>query len=254
MSASDDRIPGPPAPLAEGALATVAMASYVLPALAGAWPAGFPRSPAPIWPTLRRALGVEDRTASGRGYALTFDDGPHAQGTPAVLEPLARAGVSATFFLVGEQVQRNPALAREIVAAGHGVGLHCHRHRNLLRLTPRQVRVDIARAQAAIEDATGRSPALYRPPYGVLNASALRLAQARGWRTLLWSDWGRDWEARATPESIAARVTAAATKGAVLLLHDADDYSAAGSWQRTATALPRILDALAQRGLQPVAP
>ncbi len=73
----------------------------------------------------------------------------------------------ATFFLVGQQVLRNPTLAAEIVAAGHGVGLHCHRHRNLLRLTPRQVREDILRALGVIEEATGRSPALYRPPYGV---------------------------------------------------------------------------------------
>ena len=156
----------------------MALAGYLLPGLAGAWPA------------LRRPLGIEDRTASGRGYALTFDDGPHAQGTPAVLEILAGAGVDATFFLVGEQVQRNPALAREIVAAGHGVGLHCHRHRNLLRVTPRGVREDITRAEAIIEEATGCSPGLYRPPYGVLNAAALRLARGRGWRTLLWSHWG----------------------------------------------------------------
>ncbi|HEX7610945.1 MAG TPA: polysaccharide deacetylase family protein, partial [Solirubrobacteraceae bacterium] len=191
---------------------------------------------------------------SGLGYALTFDDGPHAQGTPAVLELLAGAGVAATFFLVGEQVRRNPSLAREIVSAGHLVGLHCHRHRNLLHLTPRQVHADIDRAAAAIEDATGLTPALYRPPYGVLNASALRLANARGWRTLLWSHWGRDWERRATPESIAALVTAGADEGAVLLLHDADDYSAPGSWRRTAAALPQVLATLADRGLRPVAP
>ncbi len=86
------------------------MAGYVLPALAGSWPVGFPRSPAPIWPTLRESLGVEDRTATGTGWALTFDDGPHAQGTPAVLEVLARHEVRATFFLVGEQVLRNPAI------------------------------------------------------------------------------------------------------------------------------------------------
>jgi peptidoglycan-N-acetylglucosamine deacetylase len=260
MSAPDHRTPpavsaGAPPPAAIGTLAAAAMGSYVLPALAGARPRFLPRSPAPIWPALRRALGVEDRTASGRGYALTFDDGPHAQGTPAVLEQLARAGVPATFFLVGEQVRRHPALARELLAAGHDVALHCDRHRNLLRLSPRQVRADIARAQAAIEDATGRSPlGLYRPPYGVLNATALRVARARGWRTLLWSDWGRDWEARATPESIARRVTDRAAAGAVLLLHDADDYSAPGSWRRTVAALPAILDALAARGLQPVAP
>ena len=230
------------------------MASYLLPALCGPWPVFSRRSPAPIWPTLRRSLGVEDRTASRRGYALTFDDGPHAQGTPAVLELLAGAGVRATFFLVGEQVRRNPALAREIHAAGHGIGLHCDRHRNLLRLAPWQVRADIARALASIEDATGCSPSLYRPPYGVLNASALRVARARGWRTLLWTQWGRDWERRASPESIAARVTDGVGEGAVLLLHDADDYSAPGSWRRTVAALPRVLDVLGARGLESVAP
>jgi peptidoglycan-N-acetylglucosamine deacetylase len=230
------------------------MTSYLLPVLAGAWPVYFPRSPAPIWPALRRSLGVEDCTASGRGYALTFDDGPHVDGTPAVLEILAVAGVQATFFLVGEQVRRNPALAREILAAGHSIGLHCDRHRNLLRLTPWQVREDIARALATIEDATGRSPSLYRPPYGVLNASALRLARGHGWRTLLWSQWGRDWEARATPTSIATRVTDGVQEGSVLLLHDADDYSAPGSWRRTAAALPRVLETLAECGLEPVVP
>jgi peptidoglycan/xylan/chitin deacetylase (PgdA/CDA1 family) len=228
-------------PLA-GAVASVAMAGYLAPALAF-----YSR-------TLREALGVENRTATGVGWALTFDDGPHARGTPAVLEVLAERGVRATFFLVGEQVLRNPALAAEIVAAGHELGLHCHRHRNLLRLAPWQVREDMARAGAAIEEATGISPALYRPPYGVLNATALRLARRAGRRTLLWTHWGRDWEARATPESIAARVTDDVDEGSILLLHDADDYSAAGSWRRTALALPRVLDVLAERGLEAVTP
>jgi peptidoglycan/xylan/chitin deacetylase (PgdA/CDA1 family) len=239
MSAHDHRTPGT---RIAGALGGAAMAGYLLPGLAGAWPA------------LRGPLGIEDRTSSGHGYALTFDDGPHLQGTPAVLEILRSDGVHATFFLVGEQVLRNPTIAREIVDAGHAVGLHCHRHRNLLRLTPRQVREDIARAHEIIGSHTGCTPELYRPPYGVLNASALRLARARGWRTLLWSDWGRDWEARATPASIAERVTGGARDGAVLLLHDADDYSAPDSWRRTVAALPRVLETLAAKDLQPVAP
>jgi peptidoglycan/xylan/chitin deacetylase (PgdA/CDA1 family) len=239
MSTPDHRTPGPQT---VSALAGLAIAGYTLPALAGAWPA------------LRGPLGIEDRTASGHGYALTFDDGPHLRGTPAVLEILADAGVQATFFLVGEQVLRRRTLAGEIAAAGHGIGLHCHRHRNLLRLTPPQVREDVVRAEMIIGEATGRSPELYRPPYGVLNAYALWLARRRGWRTLLWTQWGRDWEARATPESISARVTEGAAEGSVLLLHDADDYSAPGSWQRTAAALPRILETLDERGLRPVAP
>ncbi len=224
------------------ALAGVAAAGYLLPGLAGAWRA------------MRAPLGIEDRTASGLGYALTFDDGPHAQGTPAVLEILARANVRATFFLVGEQVRRNPTLAREIAGAGHGIGLHCYRHRNLLRLTPGQVRDDLDRAQELIGDHAGIAPALYRPPYGILNAAALSLARARGWRTMLWSHWGRDWEARATPQSICSRVTDGVDDGAVLLLHDADDYSAAGSWQRTVAALPHVLETLEERGLSATAP
>jgi peptidoglycan/xylan/chitin deacetylase (PgdA/CDA1 family) len=239
MSTDDHRTR---AGLYAGALGTVALASYVLPALASAWP------------LVRGPLGIEDRTASGLGCALTFDDGPHTRGTPAVLDILAANGTPATFFLVGEQVQRNGALAGEIVAAGHAIGLHCHRHRNLLRLTPRQVAEDLNRALAAIEDATGCSPTLYRPPYGVLNGAALRRARVSGWRTLLWTHWGRDWQAGATPESIAARVTGGIDDGSVLLLHDADHYSAAGSWRRTAAALPLILHTLSERGLEPVRP
>jgi peptidoglycan-N-acetylglucosamine deacetylase len=161
--------------------------------------------------------------------------------------------VSATFFLVGEQVRRDPSLAREIAAAGHRIGLHCDRHRNLLRLTPGMLRADLARAEAAIAEAANGPPALYRPPYGVLSGAAVHEARTRGWRILLWSEWGRDWEGHATPASIATRATATAAPGSVLLLHDADHYSAAGSWRRTAAALPRVLEALGERGLQPEA-
>jgi peptidoglycan/xylan/chitin deacetylase (PgdA/CDA1 family) len=239
MSAPDHRST---APRISGALAGVAMTSYLLPGLAATWPG------------LRRALGVEDRTAGGEGYALTFDDGPHPEGTPAVLAILERARVQATFFLVGEQVRRDRGLARAVADAGHVIGLHCDRHRNLLRLAPWQVREDIERARETIEAATGCSPVLYRPPYGILNASALRLARRLSWRTVLWSHWGRDWERRATPESIARLLTTGVDDGAVLLLHDADDYSAAGSWRRTAAALPRVLDTLAARGLAATTP
>jgi peptidoglycan-N-acetylglucosamine deacetylase len=223
-----------------GAVPPLVGLAYALPALAAPWPA------------LRAPLGISEGTRSGLGYALTFDDGPHPQGTPAVLAALARAGVGATFFLVGEQVARERSLAGEIVAAGHRVGVHCQRHRNLLRLTPRQTREDILRAHALIEDATARRVTDYRPPYGVLNASALALARRSGWRTLLWTQWGRDWEARATAASIAALASTGASEGAVLLLHDADHYSAPGSWRRTVNAVPRIVDALDARGLRAV--
>jgi len=106
------------------------------------------------------------RRLEGRGYAvaLTFDDGPHPEGTPAVLDALREAGAPATFFLAGEQVAARPALAAEIVAAGHRVELHCFRHRNQLRLTPRQLIDDAERGRAAIELATSNWKRSQRKP------------------------------------------------------------------------------------------
>ncbi len=208
---------------------------------------------APVVPGMGSALGICMDQAGAGGVALTFDDGPHPQGTPAVLETLRERGATATFFLAGEQVVRRPALAAEVVAAGHRVELHCHRHRNLLRLGVREFLDDAERGRAAIEEASGQAIADFRPPYGVFSAATLRAVRRRGWRPVLWSRWGRDWARRATPESIARRSSAGVRAGDVVLLHDADYYSARGSWVRTAAALPLILGELESCGLRTVA-
>lgn len=205
---------------------------------------------APVVPRIGDGLGVRLRLEEAEGVAITFDDGPHPHGTPAVLEALREADAKATFFLAGEQVLRRPALAAEIVAAGHRVELHCHRHRNQLRLSARSLLDDAERGRAAIEEASGQAIADYRPPYGIFSAVGLRAVRSRGWRPLLWSQWGRDWDRRATPASIVHRTTAGARAGDIVLLHDADYYSAPGSWVRTAAALPTILEELEGRGLK----
>jgi peptidoglycan-N-acetylglucosamine deacetylase len=205
---------------------------------------------APVVPRLGRALGVVRRQEDLDGVALTFDDGPHPHGTVSVLETLSEHGAKATFFLAGEQVEQRPALAAEIVAAGHRVELHCHRHRNQLRLTPRMLLDDAERGRAAIEEATGQAIADYRPPFGIFSASGLRAIRSRGWRPVLWSKWGRDWDRGATASSITDRITAGARAGDILLLHDADYYSARGSWVSTSAALSKILELLEARGLK----
>jgi peptidoglycan-N-acetylglucosamine deacetylase len=204
---------------------------------------------APVVPGLGPALGIEMRRGDD-GVALTFDDGPHPQGTPAVLEVLRERGATATFFLVGEQAGRYPALVAEIVAAGHGVELHCFRHRNNLRLGPANFLEDAERARLSIEEAGGRAVTCYRPPYGIFSAATLRAVRQRGWRPVLWSRWGRDWDRGATAESIARRASADIGAGDIVLLHDADYYSARGSWVRTAAALPLILDEIEACGLK----
>jgi peptidoglycan-N-acetylglucosamine deacetylase len=199
-------------------------------------------------PSFAARLGVE-RRVDRNVVALTFDDGPHPQGTPAVLGALAKENARATFFLVGEQVDRHPAVAREIVDAGHEVALHCYRHTLLLRRRTSAVAADLDRALDSIGRATGQSPTLYRPPYGVLSSGALKLARRRGYRTMLWSTWGRDWERRATPSSIARRATSGLRPGDVVLLHDSDAYSSGESWCRTVAAVPSVLDAIAALGV-----
>jgi peptidoglycan/xylan/chitin deacetylase (PgdA/CDA1 family) len=191
-----------------------------------------------------------ERRLPGAGVVLTFDDGPHPEGTPAVLEALDAAKATAVFFMVGEQVERYPSVAAEVAAAGHEVALHGYRHVNQMRVTPRWLVRDLARGHAAIAAATGRPPALYRPPYGIFTLPGLALARRR-WRPLLWSAWGRDWRRRTSAAEIARLATRDLTPGDVILLHDADWYSAPGSHRRTAAAVPLVLEELARLGLQP---
>jgi peptidoglycan-N-acetylglucosamine deacetylase len=202
---------------------------------------------APHAPALCRALRIP-RRLDVDGVVLTFDDGPHPEGTPAVLEALGDA--RAVFFMVGEQVERYPSVAAEVAAAGHEIALHGFRHRNQMRLTPWAVAGDLARGAATIARATGVEPCLYRPPYGIFTPAGLPLAR-RDYDVLLWSRWGRDWRAGTSAQEIASLATRDLSGGDVVLLHDADWYSAPGSHEHTAAAVPLILDALERAGLQP---
>ena len=186
--------------------------------------------------------------------AITFDDGPHPEGTPAVLELLAGAGAKAVFFVIGEQVQRRPALAAEIVAHGHEIALHGYRHSLQLRMSAEQVAADISKGIGAIADAAGQRARYHRPPYGIYSRAGLTATRAAGLGPLLWSRWGKDWRKFTTPERIAARATADLRPGDVILLHDADFYSAKNSHERTIRALKIILRELNARELATVLP
>ena len=198
-------------------------------------------------PAICSALGVP-RKLPREHVTLTFDDGPHPDGTPAVLDALGDR--KAIFFMVGEQVERYPSVAREVAEAGHEIALHGYRHLNQMRVTPRWLAEDLRRGAAAIGDATGAAPALYRPPYGIFTPAGLPLAR-RDYDVLLWSKWGRDWRGRTTPQEIASLATRDLKRGDVVLLHDADWYSSTGSHERTAAAVPLVLEALERAGLQP---
>jgi peptidoglycan/xylan/chitin deacetylase (PgdA/CDA1 family) len=122
-----------------------------------------------------------------------------------------------------------------------------------MRVTPRALDDDLRRAHALIAEATGQAPTVYRPPYGIFTPAGLRIARREGWEPMLWSRWGKDWRRLTKPRTIARRVTTGVVAGDVLLLHDADHYSARDSWRRTVAALPIVLAELDRRGLHSIA-
>lgn len=195
----------------------------------------------------RLLFPVITQVRANDAVALTFDDGPD-RGLNAFLEVLEGYGARATFFVVGEQVSRDPGGFQEILSCGHEVAVHCHRHRNHLRLLPGETVEDMRRARGVIEEAIGCPTRLFRPPYGVFSLTSWLESERQGWERVLWARWGRDWEARATPRSIADTV-GQPEAGDILLLHDSDRYAAPDSWQNTLGALPMILERLSASGL-----
>jgi len=182
-----------------------------------------------------------------RVVALTFDDGPSATTTPQVLEQLARASVKATFFVVGEKVDRHPDVVRAIAEAGHELGVHGYRHHRLYAfLTPKAVAEDIRHAQDAVERASGVRPRWFRPPVGFVSPRTAAGARRAGASIVAWTIRSLDGLANADPRSVAARVERRLTPGAIVVLHDAaerEDHEPA-----SLRALPAILENIARRG------
>ncbi|GAA2463221.1 polysaccharide deacetylase family protein [Streptomyces mauvecolor] len=189
---------------------------------------------------------------SGQGrpdhIALTFDDGPDHLSTPHFLRLLEREGVRATFFLLGSMLARSPGLAKEMAAAGHEIGVHGWAHRPLVLRGPRTTHDDLARARDLVGEVTGEQPRLFRPPYGVMSTSAHLACRDLGLTPVLWTAWGEDWRARATPRSVHDTVMGSLRGGGTVLLHDSDCTSATGSWRTTLAALPALLDTWRSRG------
>jgi len=186
-----------------------------------------------------------------RGVALTFDDGPSPEHTPRILDLLDEAGVKATFFLIGRKVEAHPDIARAIARRGHAIGVHGFVHHRLFSLlSPEAVRLDIARAIDAIATATGETPTLFRPPIGHTSPRVASALTAFDLTVVGWSVRGLDGTSMARAERVAARIVPRLEDGAIVLLHDAserDDFEPG-----TIAALPRILDAIEERGLRSV--
>lgn len=230
--------PSAPALSAAGAVLGLAAVAHALPSVTAVRPARLALTP-----------GLAGRGRAGH-VALTFDDGPDPVSTPRFLEVLERHQVRATFFLLGFMLERHPSLGRDLVAAGHEVAVHGYEHRNLLGRGPVATYRDIAAAAALIEDVTGVQPRFYRPPYGILSTAAAISAARLGLQPVLWTAWGKDWSARATPQSVHRTVRRQLAARGTILLHDADCTSAPQSWRSALGALPGLIDGCAAEGLR----
>lgn len=164
---------------------------------------------------------VRHRLDSGdRAVALTFDDGPDPVHTVAILDELARLGIRATFFLVGERARASPALVRRMLAEGHAIGSHSCTHPEPWRLGVRQLTAEYRRGRALVEHAAQQPVSLFRPPKGYVNgtgAVAMIAARLRPW---LWTIDACDWEPGAGASEIVTGCSALGA-GDVVLLHDA---------------------------------
>ncbi len=176
---------------------------------------------------------------------MTFDDGP-SEGTPALLELLARHGVAATFFQCGANVERLPGVAREAREAGHEIGNHTYSHPMLCFRSPAFIRRELQRAQAAIEAHTGARPVLFRAPYGV-RWPGLGAAQAGlGLTGIMWTVIGYDWKLGA--EEIVRGVSGSVSNGAIICLHDGRGLRANPDIRNTIRAAGQLIPMLLDRG------
>lgn len=174
--------------------------------------------------------------------ALTFDDGPDPTYTPLVLNVLAHYGVHATFFCVGEQVQTYPDLALQENQQGNAVENHSWSHVNLTVLPPDIIRKQIQSTSTEIEQATGITPKLFRPPYGSTNENVNIIAREFGLTQILWSIDTQDWQQLGV-DQIVKTVLTKVKGGDIILMHDGG-----GNRVETVQALALIISELQQRG------
>jgi len=184
---------------------------------------------------------------SDRVFGLTFDDGPHPDNTPEVMDVLAARDARATFFVLVPGARRLRSTLTQMLAAGHEIGLHGGLHVDLSRSSPRRVIADVARARDELEQLTGTQVRWFRPPYGTQGLFSYLVARASGMEVVAWTASPRDF-LEFDFERHAAVALAELEPGGIMLLHDGGPSAP----DRRRTLVQRLLADAEQRGLMPV--
>lgn len=170
---------------------------------------------------------------------LTFDDGPIPEVTPWVLDILDKFDVKATFFMVGQNIERHPELMNEVRNRGHEVGNHTLHHIRGLRIRPQEYLDDVE----ACEALTGSK--IFRPPHGWLTPSQLSLIKRNGYVVVMYDLVTRDYSKNLKPEEVVENVKKYSRDGSIIVFHDS-----LKSYDRLKTALPISLEWLKAQGFQ----
>ena len=196
---------------------------------------------------------LADASIARHEIALTFDDGPDPEVTPRVLDILAEHGCRATFFCIADRARLQADLCREIARRGHGIENHSLVHRGTFPcLTMRGIRREITSAQAVLTEVAGRAPRFFRPPAGLRNPLLDPVLHHLDLALVSWTRRGYDTVAR-NGGVVAARLTRDLGAGDILLLHDGHAARTVRGVPVVLEALPRVLDAVRERALRPVA-
>lgn len=175
--------------------------------------------------------------------ALTFEDGPHPESTPALLELLAEWEIPASFFLIGEQTARYPQLAMEIMRAGHTLGNHTYQHADIWRLTTREAIREIRDCSRVLDGVTGKLPGWWRPPYGHVTNRLVDWCQRHGLQTALWDVLAADVSPRSSVRSVEQSLERQIRPGSIIALRDSPR-----TIDRTTAALRNTLPRLLEQG------
>ncbi|HEY9651294.1 MAG TPA: polysaccharide deacetylase family protein [Coleofasciculaceae cyanobacterium] len=213
---------------------------------------------APLYPILYQILKPSfpgclwTGARNSRAIALTFDDGPHPQYTPQLLQVLDRYAISASFFWLGVCVERAPTIAREVYQRGHWIGLHGYHHDSFPFLTPDALKQSLEKTQRAICTAlaiTSPNAQAYpiyldrirdvRPPNGLFTPQTLRLLRQWNYRPVMWSVVPEDWE-RPGVDVVVQRVLHQVQNGSLIVLHDGY-YGGQDVAEATAQLIPQLL-------------
>lgn len=183
------------------------------------------------------------RVRTGRRVvAITFDDGPHPENTPRLLDMLKQRKIKATFYVVGDMVKYNPQILRRIIAEGHEIGNHTVRHDTLSRMSDEALLAELRAAHEQIVEACGVAPMTMRPPGGAIKKDQKDLVlRELGYPTILWSVDPEDWK-RPGPAVVTSRLVNGAGPGGILLVHDLH--------KPTVDAMPSTLDQLLAMGYE----